>query len=50
MAARVSGFEDDPLELSKEYLSGIGRKLTVLTADLVAYSELMPCCARPDRF
>jgi adenylate cyclase len=41
MAARVSGFEDDPLELSKEYLSGIGRKLTVLTADLVAYSELM---------
>lgn len=41
MAARVSGIDDDALELSKEYLSGIGRKLTVLTADLVAYSELM---------
>jgi adenylate cyclase len=40
MIARASGIGDDT-EFSEEYLSGIGRKLTVLTADLVAYSELM---------
>lgn len=41
MAARSSMRDDDLPEISGEYLSGIGRKLTVLTADLVAYSELM---------
>jgi adenylate cyclase len=41
MAARSSVRDDDVPEISGEYLSGIGRKLTVLTADFVAYSELM---------
>ena len=41
MAARSSVRDDDIPEISGEYLSGIGRKLTVLTADFVAYSEVM---------
>jgi adenylate cyclase len=33
--------DEDLEEISGEYLAGIGQELTVLTADLVAYSELM---------
>lgn len=33
--------DDEFPEFSGEYLAGIGKKLTVLTADFVAYSELM---------
>ena len=41
MTARASAADDGSSEFSGEYLSGIGQKLTVLTADFVAYSELM---------
>jgi adenylate cyclase len=41
MSASALGPNDETSEFSEEFLSGIGRKLTVLTADFVAYSEMM---------